>query len=96
MKETDQEKHQRKYIADIAKKGAVIKNHGAMCGTCAFKEGSEANLEPHNVQDAAECVIFGQNQFNCNKSLGVDAGVLCKGFLNAQEYIKSQEQKPRK
>lgn len=91
MAETKQEEHQRKYIAELAKKGAAIKNCGKMCSTCAFKEGSEANLEPHNVQDAAECAIFQQNVFNCHIVSGVDAGRKCVGYLHAKQYVNSKQ-----
>lgn len=82
--------HQRRFIADMAMKGAAIKNHGAMCSTCAFKFDSDANKEPHNVESAAQCVIFDLGVFHCHKEIDVDAGVPCKGFLNAKEYVNNR------
>ncbi len=84
--ETKAEEHQRKYIAEMARKGAAIKPLGKMCSTCAFKLGSDANLEPHNVDAAFQTVAFEQNVFNCHKELGVDKGCVCVGFLHARQY----------
>lgn len=89
----DRTEHSRKYIADVASKGAKIKRLGKMCGTCAFKYNSDGNKEPHNVEAAAACVIFEQGTFNCHKEIDVDAGKTCIGFLHAQQYVKSKFKK---
>ena len=79
-------------LADMASKGAAIKSCGKMCGTCAFKLDSAANLEPHNVETAFETLqeySFGtKSQFNCHTETGVDAGRLCVGFQHAINYLK--------
>ena len=98
-KETVQEKHQRTYIAAIAKKGAAIKRLGKMCSTCAFKLDSDANMEPHNVETAFESVAFQQNVFNCHIESGKDKGCPCVGFLHASQFydqkIKSDKNPSR-
>lgn len=81
MNKKQQREHDRRYIADLAVKGAQKKNCGAMCGSCAFKLDSPANLEPHNVAAAISTLQSGQ--FNCHVEIGVDSGQPCKGFLNA-------------
>ena len=78
----------RKILADIAKKGAAINNLGSMCKTCAFKLDSDANLEPHNVDAAWQCVAFQQADFNCHKEIGVDAEKKCVGFQHAKQYYE--------
>lgn len=91
MTENHQIEHQRKYIAELAKKGAAIKPLGRMCGSCAYKYNSAANLEPHNVEAAAEAAIFGQAVFNCHKNGYEDAGKRCVGFLHARQYVEQSE-----
>lgn len=83
--------HQRKYIAELAKKGAAIKPLGKMCSTCAFKHNSDANLEPHNVEAAAESAIFGQEVFNCHKNKYEDSGNRCVGYLHARQFVEQSE-----
>jgi hypothetical protein len=75
----------RNYIAELAVKGASIKNCGKMCSSCAFKKDSEANLERHNVEAAIQSLEMGQ--FNCHIETDVDSGTPCKGFLNALQVI---------
>lgn len=88
--QTTPEEHQRKYIAEMAMKGATIKPLGKMCGSCAFKLDSDANLEPHNVDAAFQTVAFEQNVFNCHEEIGVDKGCLCVGFLHAKQYSEAR------
>lgn len=78
----------REQIAVFAIKGARIKKAGKMCGTCAFKLDSDANLEPNNVQAAFYCLAYDM-QFNCHKEKGVDKGVECMGFKYAKAYLES-------
>lgn len=86
-KVSKKERHnsQRKYIANLAIEGAKIKNCGKMCGTCAFKLNSPANLEKHNVTAAVESLLNGQ--FNCHIQTGIDSGKPCAGFMNALQII---------
>lgn len=81
---------QRKQLAEIAKKGAKIKNLGRMCNSCAFKYNSAANLEAHNVESAWEVVAFG-GVFNCHIESGIDKGCKCIGFLHAKQFFDSVE-----
>jgi hypothetical protein len=76
----------RKYIAAAAQKGEAIQKLGKMCGSCAFRLDSDANLEPHNVEAAIESLAF-FGQFNCHKKPGEDAGRVCVGFLHAKQYF---------
>lgn len=78
-------------IAEWARRGAKISKskHGKMCGGCAFKVGTEANNEPHNVEAAAQCLV-GMGKFNCHKH-GPDGELKdgekpCVGFLYAEEF----------
>lgn len=80
----------RKQIASLALKGAKLGNIGKMCGTCAFKLDSDANLEPHNVESAWECLAYG-GQFNCHKEIGVDKGCECVGFKYAKAFFETIE-----
>ena len=80
----------RNLIADYAKKGAEIKNCGRMCGTCAFKLDSDANLEPHNVGSALEALAY-YGQFNCHITIGVNKGCECTGFKHAKQYLESKQ-----
>ena len=81
--------NQRKVISEYAKRGAAIKPLGKMCSTCAFKLDSPANLEPHNVEAAHQCLAF-YGEFNCHITTGVDKGVTCVGFLHAKQYLESK------
>lgn len=93
MTENELVNHKRKFIADLAIKGAKIKRLGKMCSTCAFKHNSDANLEPHNVDTAAQCVIFDLGVFNCHKEIDVDAKKRCVGFLHAKQYVEHKTNK---
>ncbi len=73
----------------MAMQGAKIANLGKMCNTCAFKLDSPANLEPHNIQAAHECLAGNDMQFNCHKAPGIDKKIKCKGFMYAKAYLKS-------
>lgn len=84
--ETPIEFNLRKKISEYAKKGAEEFKHGAMCKTCAFKFNSEANLEPHNVRAAFECLAYGQI-FNCHIKPGENKGCECVGFKYAKDYL---------
>lgn len=77
--------NQRKYIAQLAIDGAKIKNCGKMCSSCAFKLNSEANLESHNVEAAAQSLMYGQ--FNCHIETNIDSGKPCAGFMNALQIV---------
>lgn len=79
---------QRRMLADLAMKGAKLGNLGKMCSTCAFKLDSDANLEPHNVDAAADCIAYG-GTFNCHVTSGVDKGCECVGFKYAKAYFES-------
>lgn len=78
----------RKKLAEIAQKGSSIKNIGRMCGTCAFKLDSDANLEPHNVQAAWDCLAY-EGKFNCHIESGVNKGCECIGFKYAKLYFEN-------
>lgn len=84
----EEDLHDRKWISELAKKGAAIKNLGPMCHSCAFKFNSEANLEPYNVAVASDCLLM-SNTFNCHKEKGVDKGCECIGFKHAKQYLNS-------
>jgi hypothetical protein len=76
----------RKKLAELARNGAKFADHGRMCGTCAFKLDSDANLEPHNVEAAWDCLAY-EGQFNCHVTSGVDKGCVCAGFKYAHAAI---------
>lgn len=76
----------RNHIADLAIEGAKIKNCGKMCGSCAFKRDSPANMEPHNVSAAMESLAYG-GQFNCHVEEYYDSGKTCAGFMNALQVV---------
>lgn len=78
----------RREIAGFAQKGAAVASLGKMCGSCAFKLNSAANMEPRNVQVAYECLAYNMT-FNCHVVKGVDAGCECVGFKYAQQYFNS-------
>ncbi len=61
-----------------------------MCGTCAFKLDSDANLEPHNVKSALEALAY-YGQFNCHITTGVNKGCECIGFKHAKQHLESKE-----
>jgi hypothetical protein len=90
MNQKEQEYNQRKYISEIAKKGAQIKVLGKMCSTCAFKFNSEANLEPHNVESAFMSIGYDNQVFNCHEQIGVDKGCVCVGYLHAKQYYDNR------
>lgn len=92
MTEIAGEKKLRRYIAEIAKKGAAIKNCGRMCDSCAFKKDSPANLEPWTVVDAAYS-LDGPHPFNCHVKPGVDAGTRCIGYLHAMQFLNQTQSK---
>lgn len=72
-------------ISSWARKGAKLADHGRMCDECAFRKGSVAQSEPHNVNAAASCLAY-YGAFNCHKNGYEDAGKPCAGFLYAKEY----------
>lgn len=76
----------RKRLALLARAGAKFADQGKMCSTCAFKLDSDANLEPHNVEAAWECLAY-EGQFNCHITSGVNKGCRCVGFKYAQSAI---------
>lgn len=82
--------------SDWAQKGAKESKgaHGRMCDQCAFRKGSEANNEEHNVGKALTC-LTGEGKFNCHDhdATGklIDAGRPCAGFLYAQHHITKIE-----
>lgn len=75
-------------IAELARKGAEIKNIGRMCHSCAFKLNSCTNHEEGNVQAAMDCVAYGMKIFHCHTENVEDAGTPCKGFLYAKQYLE--------
>lgn len=81
--------HMRKQLADMAFKGAKFGSLGKMCGTCAFKLDSEANLEPHNVEAAWNCLAY-EGQFNCHVTSGIDKGCECIGFKYAKAFFENR------
>lgn len=87
MKIDDTDDYKRKRIAFFAQNGAKHGDLGKMCNTCAFKLNSEANLEPHNVNQAFECLAH-EMQFNCHKEIGIDKGCECVGFKYAKQYFE--------
>lgn len=80
------------HIAHYAQEGAKKDGPdlGKMCSTCAFKLNSPANLEPHNVQAAMECLSYDMT-FNCHIESGKDKGCECIGFQYAKRYFESLE-----
>lgn len=80
----------RKKLAELALKGAKIENLGRMCSTCAFKLDSDANLEPHNVEAAWDCLAY-EGKFYCHVTAGVDKGCECIGFKYAKAFFHNQE-----
>lgn len=81
-------KHLADLISGWARKGAKLSDHGRMCDECAFRKGSAAQSEPHNVNAAASCLAY-YGAFNCHKNGYEDAGKPCAGFLYAKEYRDS-------
>jgi hypothetical protein len=80
-------------IASWARKGAELGvDCGRMCNECAFRPGSVAQSEPHNVSAAADCLAF-EGKFNCHKNDSEDAGYPCAGFLYAKAFQAHQEKK---
>lgn len=74
-------------IASWAQKGAATGiDCGKMCNECAFRIGSVAQQEPHNVDTAAQSLAW-EGQFNCHKNGFEDAGKPCVGFLYAKAYF---------
>lgn len=87
----DSDKKLADMIADWARKGAELGvDHGKMCNECAFKTGSVAQAESHNVAAAANCLAY-YGQFNCHKNGFENAGNPCSGFLYAKEYNDYRE-----
>ena len=82
------QEQRRNQISNLAKRGAQIKNIGKMCNTCAFKLNSDANLEPHNVESAWDCLAY-DGKFNCHIQIGVDKGCECIGFKYAKQFFDS-------
>lgn len=80
----------RKRLAALARAGAQFGDQGRMCGTCAFKLDSDANLEPHNVEGAWDCLAY-EGQFNCHVTSGVDKGCSCVGFKYAKAAIENSK-----
>lgn len=81
----------RKRLSNMAIEGAKIGDLGRMCDSCAFKFNSPANLEPHNVQAAHECLAY-EMTFNCHIEPGVDKGCECTGFKYAKHYLETLNQ----
>lgn len=79
-------------IAEWARRGAqALKGkHGKMCNGCAFRKGSEANGEQHNVDAAAQC-LMGNGKFHCHDhgpdGKLIDAKKPCVGFQYADEFM---------
>lgn len=75
-------------IAEWAQRVARLGSCGKMCGSCAFRKGSEANKEPWNVEKALQAIAW-EGTFNCHpQSSGEgDAGYPCAGFLYAKKYL---------
>jgi len=86
--EQDYNEALRKKLAGFAIRGAKHGNLGKMCGTCAFKLDSDANLEPHNVQAAWDALAY-EGQFNCHIETGVNKGCVCIGFKYAQAFFNN-------
>jgi hypothetical protein len=78
----------RKRLAALARDGASLGDQGKMFGTCAFKLNSDANLEPHNVSAAWECLAY-EGQFNCHIISGVNKGCRCVGFKYAITAVEN-------
>lgn len=76
-------------IASWAQKGAKYGDCGRMCDECAFKKGSAANVEEHNV-DAAATALAWEATFNCHPQGGNgNAGTVCVGFQYAKQYFEN-------
>ncbi len=92
MSEDELKQHafKAKRLVIMAKEGAVYGNCGRMCNTCAFKEGSPTQLEPHNIEAAYNVLLIG-GQFNChpNDQYG-NGGKPCVGFLYTKQYLKEK------
>ncbi len=72
-------------LAFMAKEGAKISQHGSMCNGCAFKSGTDANLEVHNVRSAMECVAY-TGTFYCHVVSANDPIKICAGYLYARAF----------
>lgn len=79
-------------LSEWAKKGAALGiDHGRMCAECAFRKGSVAQEEPHNVEGAMQALAW-EGTFNCHPPGELkDAGIPCSGFLYAKAYLESKE-----
>lgn len=80
-------------ISKWAKLGADKNNK--MCSTCAFKLGSDANLEELTVSNAlhsVESTLLGKEiQFNCHPKTGYgNTGRVCGGYKNALRFFKNK------
>lgn len=80
------------FLSGAAQRGAALGNLGPMCGTCAFKKDSAANLEEHTVETAAHALLNGL-KFNCHTHDLKDAGRPCVGFQYAIAYFESLNEK---
>lgn len=80
-------------IAGWAREGAKTGiDCGKMCSECAFRPGSVAQSEPHNV-DAAAMALAYNGTFNCHKNGFEDAGKPCAGFLYARLHEAEREKR---
>lgn len=87
-------------IAQAARKGAAMDGcHGKMCGECAFKPGTIANLDEDNLMNVMGCLINNKN-FHCHiDELGnkegdqffYDETPVCAGYLYAKQYYDHAE-----
>ncbi len=81
-----------KCIVKWARMGALKTKgkFGKMCNGCAFKRGTEANDEDHNVEAAIGC-LMGMGKFHCHlhgpDGKLQDAEKPCVGFQYADAHM---------
>jgi hypothetical protein len=86
----DPEKALADLIAKWARNGAATGiDCGKMCDECAFRTGSAAQSEPHNVSAAATALAY-EGIFNCHINGFENAGHPCAGFLYAKAYFETE------
>lgn len=81
------------YLANLAERGSQIRFIGVMCKDCAFRRGSDANLEEMTQDAAINCLSWG-GSFNCHTKPGIDAKRPCIGFLHAKQNFQEDEMVP--
>jgi len=77
-------------VVEVARAGAGLGECGKMCSGCAFRPGTEANLDEENIRQAVECIAY-YGTFLCH--MGDQANPQpCAGFKYAMQYLNDAGQ----